>query len=129
MESADEDIAKSLGYSRSSWDNLELLELEGNRFSELSEQQQQNAISLGLDEAKWDCFVNHYNGYYWENLQAAGIVESFQALGWDQVNWDDGGTNPVFDMYFEDLSAEQQDAAFRLCYIPNSWNWVPLDEW
>ena len=42
-------------------------------FDDLSADQIEAAYVLGLAPAEvWDCHVNHYIGYNWEELEAAG---------------------------------------------------------
>ncbi|KAL7525514.1 hypothetical protein ACHAXR_001042, partial [Thalassiosira sp. AJA248-18] len=130
LETFERDIARSLDYARNSWDNLEILYLESNRFIDLNVQQQQSISSLGMDENMWDCYVNHYNGYYWSDLQAAGAAQYYAVLGWSEESWEEGiGLPATEDMYWEELSEVQQEAGHMLCYFRNSWDWISLAAW
>jgi len=119
-----------MAYTRNLWDNLELYNIESITFNALAKPQQQGAVALGLGKSTWDCFVNHYSGLYWEDLQVAGAAQHYEVLGWNQDAWDEDGTPPdTADTYWADLSVDQQEAAYNLCYWENSWNWISLDEW
>ena len=59
LNSDDKSIARSMGYTRNLWDNLELYNIESVTFNGLTESLQQDAVALGLDRSTWDCFVNH----------------------------------------------------------------------
>lgn len=122
--------AKNLGYNRNLWDNLELLELEAFPYDDLTAEEIPDVLTLGLDEDVWNCFINHYNGYYWDDLVEEGVVEYYEILGWTERMWDDEvGTPDTDDFYWYELSAEEQEAANSLCFIANSWDWVSLADW
>lgn len=39
---------------------------------------------MGNDaEEKWDCWVNHYAGYSWSELEGEGVQDDFIALDWN----------------------------------------------
>ena len=121
--------AKVIAYTRSSWDNLEILDLESLRFADLTDEEKSTVNSLGMNANVWDCFVNHYNGYYWDELPG-GVRSHFNVLGYGRSSWDDGINVPeTEDMYWDELSTSQQEAAYKLCYFKNSWNWISLAEW
>ena len=77
----------------------------------------------------WDCHVNHYSGYYWQDLVVRSLDQYLTALGWDQSSWDNDGPTPESDdLYWEGLSAAQQHAAKQLCYSEDEWNEVPIPD-
>lgn len=123
-------VAKSLGYDRESWNNLELNEIEGSSFGELTPEERAWAGALDLGVDAWDCYVNHFISLSWDGLIAAGKATHYTALGWGQASWDEGGDVPeTEDMHWDELSPEQQEAAYALCYFKDAWNWVSLDQW
>lgn len=130
LGTTEQNSGTNLGYFSSSWDNLEIYDLESLRYSDLTVQERQSLQALGLDSDQWDCFMNHYNGYYWDELQSIGVLVHFTTLGYTQSSWDDGIDPPDTEgMYWDDLSPEQQDAANKLCYFQNSWDWIDLNLW
>lgn len=107
-------------------------DLESSSFENLTDEEKQNVKALGLDKTMWDCYMNHYNGNSWEDLQATGAAQYYEILGWEQASWDEeeGATDPdTDDMYWDELSAVEQEAAFSVCFFKNSWDWVSLAEW
>ena len=129
LSNSEQNIGTSLGYFRSSWDNLEIYDLETLAYSDLTSQEKLYLMSLGLDGEQWDCYMNHYNGYYWDDLPKAGISEHLTTLGYTQTTWDEDDGADTEDMYWDELSEEQKEAAYKLCYFKNSWNWVDLNNW
>ncbi|KAL3806353.1 hypothetical protein ACHAXA_007694 [Cyclostephanos tholiformis] len=130
LASEEKTIAGDLGYDRISWDNLEISDLETFRYTDLTMEEGLGITSLGMDATMWDCYVNHYNGYYWADLQVLGVSVYLETLGHSQSSWDDEiGYVVTEDMNWDELSLEQQDAAYRLCYFENSWDWISLNYW
>ncbi|KAL7554665.1 hypothetical protein ACHAWF_018162, partial [Thalassiosira exigua] len=130
LEADEMSIASSLGYDRDSWDNLEISELEGYIYQDLTAFQQENVKNLGMDENMWNCYMNHYNGYYWADLEQEGVAQYWVVLGWNQASWDGGiGTPATNDMYWRELSESQQEAAYKLCFSRNAWDWISLTFW
>jgi len=76
----------------------------------------------------WDCYMNHYDGYYWEDLPASA-ASNYEILGYDQPSWDEGSYVDTADMYWDDLSSTQKEAAFGLCFFQKSWDWISLVQW
>jgi hypothetical protein len=87
-------------------------------------------MSLGMDSNMWDCYMNHYSGYFWADLQVLGVSSYLETLGYSTSSWDDEvGYVATEDMRWDELSLEEQDAAHRLCYFENSWDWISLNNW
>jgi len=123
-------VAKSLSYTRYLWDNLEIASIESHPYDHLSQAEQQGVGALGLDAEIWDCYVNHYYGYYWDELEDAGVAKYYSALGWTKASWEEGGAEPAIeDLYWNELSETEKENAINLCYFEYSWNWIGLDDW
>lgn len=126
----EKESVEALGYTKYSWNNLEVSDLEESSFKDLSASQQALTLSLGFDEDTWDCFASHYHGYYWSELEAANVDQYFTTLGWTKHSWDKKGKAPESDdKNWEELTEEEQLAATKLCYTENAWDWVPLPSW
>lgn len=124
------EIAEALGYNRYSWNNLELLDLEEKAFEDLSASEKAGALALGFDQNTWDCFMSHYYGYYWSELEDANVDQYFIALGWTKHSWDNDGKAPDSDdKSWKELTDEEQLAATKICYTEKAWDWVPLPSW
>ena len=130
LESEEKTVAGNLGYDRSSWDNLEMSDLESYSYVDLTADERLGVMSLGMDANMWDCYINHYSGYYWAHLEVLGVTLYLENLGYSQLIWDDQiGYVATEDLNWHELSLEQQDAAYRLCYFENSWDWISLTDW
>ena len=123
-------IAGTIGYDRTSWDNLQLSTLEEVRYIDLTVDEQVAVASLGLSSDMWDCYMNHYTGYYWADLQTQGVDVYYEILGYNSVSWDyESEYVETEDMSWSELSVAQQDAANKLCFFENSWDWISLMDW
>lgn len=45
-------------------------------------------VKWGVTEEQWDCYINHYSDYDWDELINATVVEYFITLGWNQESWE-----------------------------------------
>lgn len=120
----------SLGYSKYSWNNVGTNDIENWRYSDLYSDEAAAVDGLGIDSDQWDCHINHYIGYWWNDIENLGIDIYLFVLGWTEESWDHDGSKPESnDMYWNDLSAIQQEAARQLCYSEELWDVVPMVYW
>jgi hypothetical protein len=87
---------------------------------------------LGFNEETWDCWINHYMDYDWDELEFYNISESSELLGWDQSSWESGNPEdwPDTEMTaWVNLTASEQFGAMELCYFEELWDDVPLTDW
>ena len=54
-----------LNYTEDTWNELGTLLAERNTFLNLPGEQREGAAELGFYSHTWDCFMNHYEAYYW----------------------------------------------------------------
>ena len=103
-------------------------DLENWRFADLVDSEQVAVAGLGINEAMWDCHINHYKGYWFAELEQ--IQQYFVLLGWDMNMWDDGVSNPeTHGMSWDDLTADQRAAAKQVCFSKALWDALSLTEW
>ena len=77
-----------------------------------------------------DCWVNHYVGLFWSSLEERGLETYYIALGWSVESWEGGAEKPATeDLYWDELSLDQQNAATNLCYFKNLWNQDLIGDW
>jgi hypothetical protein len=129
---------------------------------------------LGFETDSWDCWINHYQNFTWDELslvapieivfvegttinnstattedrQSAGTVSTVMiggrdiqgamvTLGWNKETW---LTLERFQYFFpsstwrarpfwDDMSAEEQWVATKICYTKELWDKIPLPEW
>ena len=86
----------SLLYDKTSWDTLGSASIERRMWMELTAEQQSDAILIGFYQRTWDCFLNHYRGYSWDDFDKyPDIKDALKTLGWLRDNWTGvGGVEP-----------------------------------
>jgi len=125
-----DNLIKALGYTEETWNSPGTAEIEQIAFSDLSDDQRTAAASLGFTEETWDCNQNHYVGYGWSDLQQYGLATYWAALGYNRARWEGlAGPPAAVDLLWAELNEAQQNAAEELCYVEETWNMVPLEEW
>ena len=119
----------SLGYSKYSW-NVFDNDIEKWAYADLYADEATAVDNLGINRDQWDCWINHYIGYWWSDLELLGITTHLQVLGWNEGMWEGNGNIPETEnMYWDELSAAQQAAANEICYSEFTWDRIPLKQW
>ena len=132
LSEADSTIAQNgLGYIKYSWNVIGENPVEKWAFSDLYTNEATAVNNLGISSAQWDCWVNHYHGYWWSDLETMGITAHLEVLGWTEKMWEsDGALLPdTEELYWVELSVEQIAAARQICYTEELWNGIPLKKW
>mmetsp|Transcript_18071 Transcript_18071/g.31126 ORF Transcript_18071/g.31126 Transcript_18071/m.31126 type:complete len:148 (-) Transcript_18071:125-568(-) len=114
-----------------SWDELGTNYIEQYSYDELYENGKAGAMALGFSDEMWDCHINHYQGYWWSDLEDSGLDQYLIVLGWDENSWDNINA-PVPEtetLYWDSLTPEEQSAARQICYFEDVWNGVPIPDW
>lgn len=132
-----------LQYRRKSWDFEPLsdswneIEFYSWADSATSNMTRTYASLLGYDEDKWDCCVNHYEGFEWQDLENWNYTEqiaALKALGWshDTYGLTESTVWPESEFqYFSELTEYQRYmAASKLCFTEETWNEeLALSDW
>lgn len=117
----------SLGYTSITWNVPALAPVEQLGWWQLTDTQKSGAQALGFTENQWDCYINHYLTYTWDELSAAGLTTYLETLGWSQESWEGSGESPVSESkWWGQLTAAEKDAARQLCYFQDNWNQVDM---
>merc|ERR1740139_1696617 len=78
-----------MGYNESLWNLPGSAAIEGAAYDDKNEE---DATVLGFTGRQmWDCWMNHYYDYTWEDIVTNGIEPSYVALGWNETMWESGG--------------------------------------
>jgi hypothetical protein len=121
---------EGLNYTKETWNNLGTNPIEASEFFDLSDEQKKAAKQLGFIGATWDCDVNHYVDYSWEELEEYFLDAYWIALGWTKRKWGIPGFAPKSEgKYWSELTSAEQDSAGELCYFQESWDGIPITEW
>ena len=131
-----------LGYTASTW-NFEPSEafwnpLEDSAWnSTIVSNVYDELEDLGYDEDKWDCCINHYEDFDWDEFvywNYTEQIEAHEALGWTQDTY--GSANATLWPASEFLSwknlteYQQFMAASKLCYTEETWDEsLALSDW
>ena len=79
--------------------------------------------NFGYDENVWDCWINHYSYFDWEEFVQYEFVEPLIVLGWNQSSWDGDAPEPESDSKdWIELTVEERAAAEELCYFEEVWD-------
>ena len=114
-------IAKGLGYTKKTWDELGTAEIEQLRWEELTEAQKADAMTLGFYSRTWDCFHNHYRSYEWADIDRDSR-DALQNLGWNEANWATSEEPPSYSNAWDSLSDQEQAMANDVCFFEDNWD-------
>jgi hypothetical protein len=124
-------LQDTLGYDEFTWNVLRLAPVEQNAWYELTSSES-NAVEtiFGLDNAGWDCWINHYDSYSWADLMTSEIDEHFIGLGWSEASWvdDEGEVGPPAseEKQWHELNDVEQYHATELCFIQENWDKIDM---
>ena len=83
---------------------------------------------FNFDEDVWDCHVNHYEDYWWKELEEYELDTYFVALGWNENNWNNGNTSGSEEKDWNELSPREKDAARQICYFRDLWDGLTIPQ-
>ena len=123
-------VTSLLNYTESTWNNLDTALVEKNTFLNLNEDARNGALELGFYTHTWDCYINHYQAYFWSSFHE-DLRLAVTTLGWTEDMWsDDAETYPPSEVTrWADLTPNEKAAATRLCYFQEIWDAVPMTQW
>ena len=86
--------------------------------------------TMGYNEDRWDCCLNHYENFDYDELLAEDWPElqaAYKILGWDKDIWNvedlpEHDQPKSEDKNWDELNLLEQQAADFLCYNEESWN-------
>lgn len=124
----------SLGYDERSWNSLGVNPWEVYSYKSIQSDASSLIIDsiqrIGFTEDVWDCYINHYRDFTWQELADEGVIVFAAILGWNEEMWDGFTSSPETElMLWDDLTIGQQQAAAEFCFTKEIWNKVSLDDW
>jgi hypothetical protein len=125
------ETAKTLQYNKKKWELPFENAIEDNQWYFLEQADQSNAALMGYDEYVWDCYQNHYDDYFWIELQEAEVATYFEVFGWDEDGWNDDTVDPeLWDEDWEKLTADEKAALKEICYFREEiWDEETFADW
>lgn len=120
---------ETLGYTEATWNNHGLAEIERQRWSSLAQNQRDAAVKLGFGEKSWDCFINHYEAYSWDDLAAVGAQDKYRDLGWTEAHWTQTTTEVPYteSLWWGLLSVSEKLSANGICFFEDNWDRVDMN--
>ncbi len=127
-------IAESLGYDEQSWNALGSNPWEFYSFETIESDGSRKVVDaiqdLGFNETVWDCYINHYRDFSWQELANEGVVVFAVILGWNEEMWDGMTSSPETEfMLWDKLNLGQQQAAIEFCFTQEIWDGVNIEDW
>ncbi|CAB9522379.1 expressed unknown protein [Seminavis robusta] len=126
-----------LDYDEKSWNrpgenkieelSFETITLEAGLGEDVEKQFDETAVGVIMndlnftEEQVWDCWVNHYQDYFWEELEEVAVATYFEDLGWNRHSFEDDDPPESDDMEWFQLTDKEKLAAEALCYFPELW--------
>lgn len=122
-------VEDKLGYAETTWNNFGIARVEKKRWSSLTSNERDGANLLGFTEGTWDCFVNHYEDYSWEELVEKGVTEYYEGLGWTQDHWEHNAVGVPYTeaRWWGQLTDMEKSAANGLCFFKDNWNKIDMN--
>lgn len=145
LDSTSRTIAQEkLGYDELTWNNHGLAPIEQRRWTHLTSNERDGADLLGFSQERWDCFINHFEDYAWDELAEIGntichthechrdksyIQQHYRQLGWTQAHWEHTtDTVPYTEArWWGQLTDVEQKAANGLCFFEKNWDKVDMN--
>eukprot|EP00586_Coscinodiscus_wailesii_P010337 CAMPEP_0172498204 /NCGR_PEP_ID=MMETSP1066-20121228/110705_1 /TAXON_ID=671091 /ORGANISM="Coscinodiscus wailesii, Strain CCMP2513" /LENGTH=222 /DNA_ID=CAMNT_0013271395 /DNA_START=45 /DNA_END=713 /DNA_ORIENTATION=+ len=123
--------AEKMGYNKTTWNIPGTADIEDNSWWGLVKiDMDVVAGKIGWESDVWDCYVNHYEDYTWDEIEEWGLKKAFKRLGFDREKWANASFATLRDgSKWDDLSEKEQWAADQICYVRGSWEVKALNEW
>lgn len=130
LDTTSQNIAEEkLGYIEVTWNNHGLNSVEKSRWEDLTSNQRDGASLLGYTVDQWNCFLNHYEGFSWDDLADKGVQEHYEGLGWTRAHWEHTAETIVYteSRWWGQLTDNEKRAANGLCYFKENWDKVDMN--
>lgn len=126
-------LATTAGWTEDTWNLKDGVDSENAAmpFADLLETTRQAMMDMGFYEEQYDCWVNHYEGYTWEELVTYELNGYFEAFGFNSDNFMKEGASPpdAYQADWDELTDHMKNAAYHLCWFQELWDEEPVAEW
>ena len=114
----------SLEYVNTTWNMPGTASIEDLDYFSISDAQKRAVLSLGfVGEDDWDCYINHYDYYDWDELLDDGVQIFYLMLGWTEKSWEGKESSPPSEEKdWDELASCEQIAADELCFFEEIWD-------
>lgn len=126
--------ATALGYKDKTWNLPGEADIEYESYETINmtaSELMPHIETLEINEESWDCYINHYYDYDWNELEEEEVEIYWEALGWSEAAWNETAEPPETDDWdWADFTDEAQLLALdELCYFKELWDELKLTEW
>ena len=131
LSNSQKGFALQAGWDQESWNVPDKAGMEYTPFAKLEDEQRQALLSMGFYKEQYDCYINHYYGYSWDELTQYGLAEYYLAFGWTESNYmlDDPVQPDAWDSSWDSLTDDQKEAADQLCWFKEIWQEMTIEDW
>lgn len=130
LDSDEKQLLQKAGWTETTWDRPGTAGFELMSWNTLPASTRESLEDWGFYRAQWNCYMNHYDDYDWFELVMEDVAQYFVNFGWTEDTWRDQTDIPeAWTADWDDLSDAQQDAAWEICYVRETWDDVPLTQW
>jgi hypothetical protein len=116
-------LAGRLGYTSDTWNVPGTAIIENLSFRTIQESDEPDRVNfitaVGFTKPSWDCYMNHYRNFTWQELEIVGVQPYYATLGWTESAWTDNVPPRTESLEWDGLSHDEIVAAESVCYI---WN-------
>ena len=121
-------LSETFEYTELSWNVLQLAKIEQKGWFQLSYNEKELAREIGLgDQEVWDCWINHFDSYSWDDIISRSIGKHFIGLGWSEKTWNGDEGPPESDSKsWSELSETEQLHASQLCFDFDAWERIDM---
>ena len=69
-----------------------------------------NVLNI-TNEDTWDCHINHYRDFFWDELEKVGVAKYYKVLGWTPARWENDDPPASEDLEWFELDKNETIAA------------------
>jgi len=121
-----EDAWETIGFNqpKKSWtqQGRDYEDIESKSWFSLENESIFFATLVGFTEDTWDCHINHYYDYYWEELVMYNLSEYFEIIGYTQASWERDDSIDVNDQYWDEIETDVEAALEEICWTKDLWD-------
>jgi hypothetical protein len=130
LSPTERDFAIAVGWTEETWNSPFQSDIESIAFADLGDGERAALLAMGFSEESYDCYVDHYYGYTWEELVQFEIAPYFEEFGWTESLYD-ADSQPVAWAagVWSALNDVEKNAADQLCWFQEIWESTPLGDW
>lgn len=129
LDANEKQLLGSVGWTKNTWDTPGTAAFEFTSWNMLTWKQREALTEFGFYQNQWNCYMAHYDDYDWFELVMEDVAEHFETLGWTKETWSTNTEPWAWNADWDELDDAEQDAAWEICYVKETWDEIPLPRW